>query len=156
MIKNGSLVRFEYTLCDDSGDVIQSNRGKDPVSYTHGQHEIIPGLEKGLNGMDVNEEKTFRVQPEEAYGPVDPNAFKEVPKVDVPAAALQVGTPLGTRGPNGEACHSCARGQAGNRGSRFQSPAGRQNFELRRQGRGHRVKGVVSGSLQDLMQAARV
>jgi FKBP-type peptidyl-prolyl cis-trans isomerase SlyD len=102
MIKNGSLVRFEYTLCDDSGDVIQSNRGKDPVSYTHGQHEIIPGLEKGLNGMDVNDEKTIRVQPEEAYGPVDPNAFKEVPKTDVPAAALQVGTPLGTRGPNGE------------------------------------------------------
>jgi FKBP-type peptidyl-prolyl cis-trans isomerase 2 len=52
--------------------------------------------------MNVNDEKSFRVQPEEAYGPVDPNGFKEVPKTDLPAAALKVGTPLGTRGPNGE------------------------------------------------------
>ena len=102
MIKNGSLVRFEYTLSDEKGQIIQSNKGKDPVSYTHGQREIIPGLEKGLAGMNVNDEKSFRVQPEEAYGPVDPNGFKEVPKTDLPAAALKVGTPLGTRGPNGE------------------------------------------------------
>ncbi len=102
MVRNGSVVRFDYTLSDENGEVIQSTKGKDPVSYTHGQHEIISGLEKGLSGMDVNDEKTIRVQPEEAYGPVDPNAFKEVPKSDVPAAALKVGTPLRARGPNGE------------------------------------------------------
>lgn len=102
MIKNGSVVSLEYTLRDDDGDVIQSNRGQDPVSYTHGQHEIIAGLEKGLAGMSVNDEKTIRVPPEDAYGPVDPNGFKEVSKADVPTEALAVGTPLGTRGPNGE------------------------------------------------------
>lgn len=102
MIKNGSLVRFEYTLSDENGKVLQSNKGKDPVSYKHGQGNIIPGVEKALAGMEVNEEKSFRVPPDEAYGPVDPNDFKEVPKTAVPAAALKPGTPLATRGPKGE------------------------------------------------------
>jgi FKBP-type peptidyl-prolyl cis-trans isomerase SlyD len=102
MIRDGSVVRFEYTLSGDNGEVIESNKGKDPVTYTHGQHEVIPGLEKGLSGMKVNEEKSIRVQPEEAYGPVDAKAFKEVPKTEIPAAALEVGTPLSARGSEGE------------------------------------------------------
>ena len=53
MIKNGSLVRFEYTLSDENGNVLQSNKGKDPLTYTHGRHELIPGLEKGLSGMEI-------------------------------------------------------------------------------------------------------
>ena len=57
MIRDGSVVRFEYTLSDENGEIIQSNRGKDPVTYTHGQHDVIPGLEKGLSGMQVNEQK---------------------------------------------------------------------------------------------------
>jgi FKBP-type peptidyl-prolyl cis-trans isomerase SlyD len=102
MIRDGSVVRFEYTLSGDNGELIESNKGKDPVTYTHGQHEVIPGLENGLSGMEVNEEKSIRVQPEEAYGPVDAKAFKEVPKTEIPAAALEVGTPLSARGPEGE------------------------------------------------------
>jgi FKBP-type peptidyl-prolyl cis-trans isomerase SlyD len=102
MIKNGSLVRFEYTLSDENGKVLQSNKGKDPISYTHGGHELIPGLEKGLSGMEINEEKSFSVRPEEGYGPLDPNAFKEVPKTEIPAEALIVGTPLSARGPEGD------------------------------------------------------
>jgi FKBP-type peptidyl-prolyl cis-trans isomerase SlyD len=102
MIENGSLVRFEYTLSDETGKVLQSNKGKEPITYTHGQREVIPGLEKGLSGMEVNEEKSFCVQPEEGYGPVDPEAFKEVPKTEIPAAALKVGTALSARGEEGE------------------------------------------------------
>jgi FKBP-type peptidyl-prolyl cis-trans isomerase SlyD len=102
MINKGSVVSFEYTVSDENGEVLESNKGKDPVTYTHGRHEIIPGLEKGLSGMEVNEEKSIRVQPKEAYGPVDPEAFKEVPKTDIPAAGLKVGTALGARGPKGE------------------------------------------------------
>lgn len=102
MIRNGSVVSFEYTLSDDNGEVLQSNRGKEPVTYTHGQHEIIPGLEKGLAEMEINEEKSIRIKPEEAYGQVDPQGFKEVPKSDIPTTQLEVGTPLNARGPQGE------------------------------------------------------
>lgn len=102
MIKSGSVVSFEYTLSDENGEVLLSSEGKEPVSYTHGRREIIPGLEKALDGMEVNEKKSVQVEPEEAYGPLDPNGFKEVPKDRVPAESLRVGTPLSTRGPNGE------------------------------------------------------
>jgi FKBP-type peptidyl-prolyl cis-trans isomerase SlyD len=102
MVRNGSIVSFEYTLSDENGDVVQSNKGKEPVTYTHGKHEIIPGLEKGLAKMEINEERTILVTPEEGYGSVDPAGFKEIPKGDVPAAALEIGTPLTARGPQGE------------------------------------------------------
>lgn len=102
MVRNGSVVSFEYTLSDENGEVLQSNKGKEPVTYTHGQHEIIPGLEKGLSAMEINEEKSILVKPEEAYGQVDPQGFKEVPKSDIPTTELEVGTPLNARGPQGE------------------------------------------------------
>ena len=102
MIKNGSVVSFEYTLSDENGKLIESTKGEDPVTYTHGQHQIIPGLENGLSGMDMNQEKNIRVQPEEAYGPVDLKGFKEVAKTEIPAQGLKVGTMLHARGPRGE------------------------------------------------------
>jgi FKBP-type peptidyl-prolyl cis-trans isomerase SlyD len=102
MIKKGSVVSFEYTLADDNGKIIESNMGKGPVTYTHGQRELIPGLEKGLSGMEINEEKSIRLEPDDAYGPVDPKGFKEVPKTDVPEGGLKVGAALRGRGPEGE------------------------------------------------------
>jgi FKBP-type peptidyl-prolyl cis-trans isomerase SlyD len=102
MIQNGFVVSFEYTLSDESGHVIESNEGEAPVTYTHGQREIIPGLEKGLSGMELNEQKQIRIQPEEAYGPIDPKGFKEVARTEIPARGLKVGTMLHARGPQGE------------------------------------------------------
>ncbi len=102
MIKNGSVVSFEYTLSDDSGQVLQSNKGQEPVSYTYGKKEIVAGLEKGMADMQLNEEKSICVQPEEGYGQVDPKGFKEVPKSDVPDGAQKPGTPLTARGPEGQ------------------------------------------------------
>ena len=102
MIKSGAVVSFEYILSDENGKLIESNKGEDPVTYTHGQHQIIPGLEKALSGMDMNQEKNIRVQPEEAYGPVDPKGFKEVAKTEIPAQGMKVGTMLHARGPKGE------------------------------------------------------
>jgi len=102
MIKNGSVVNFEYTLSDDNGRVLESNKGEEPVTYTHGENRIIPGLERGLSEMEINEEKRIRVEPEEAYGAVNPDGFKEVSKSELPPQSLQVGTMLHARGPNGE------------------------------------------------------
>lgn len=102
MITEGSVMRFEYTVSDENGEVFQSNKGREPVTYTHGRHEISPGLEKELSEMEVNQEKRIRVSPEEAYGEVDPKGFKEVCKSDLPLRDPQVGTALNARGPQGE------------------------------------------------------
>lgn len=94
VVQNDSLVGFEYTLLDEQGNEIDSNEGRDPLIYTHGKGEIIPGLENGLEGLQVGEQKSIRLKPEEAYGPVNPEAFQEVPRKDIPAEGLKVGAVL--------------------------------------------------------------
>jgi FKBP-type peptidyl-prolyl cis-trans isomerase SlyD len=101
-IREGSQVALEYTLSDEAGMVIESNKGKQPMSYIHGKSQIIPGLEKELSGMKVGEEKRIQVKPEDGYGPVNPDAFQEVPKDKLPPEALKVGTMLMAQGPQGQ------------------------------------------------------
>lgn len=101
-IESGSTVQLEYTLKDEEGKVLDSNKGRDPLTYTQGQEQIIPGLEKALNGMRAGEEKKVTVKPEDAYGPVDPEAQAEVPKAMLPPDALQVGARLVARSPMGD------------------------------------------------------
>ncbi|MCE3242196.1 MAG: Peptidyl-prolyl cis-trans isomerase (modular protein) [Deltaproteobacteria bacterium] len=101
-IREGSQVALEYTLSDEAGTVIESNKGKQPMSYIHGKSQIIPGLEKELSGMKVGEEKKIQIKPEDGYGPVNPDAFQEVPKDKLPPEALKVGTMLMAQGPQGK------------------------------------------------------
>jgi FKBP-type peptidyl-prolyl cis-trans isomerase 2 len=93
-VENGSRVSVEYTLSDGKGEVIESNKGKAPMEYTQGEGQIIPGLEKELAGMAVGDEKKVNVKAEDAYGPVDPAAFREMPREKIPADGLKVGTQL--------------------------------------------------------------
>jgi FKBP-type peptidyl-prolyl cis-trans isomerase SlyD len=101
-IREGSQVALEYTLSDESGTVIESNKGKQPLSYIHGKSQIIPGLEKELSGMKVGEEKQIQVKPEDGYGPVNPDAFQEVPKDKLPPEALKVGAMLMAQSSHGQ------------------------------------------------------
>lgn len=78
-IQEGSIVQINYTLTVD-GDVVDSSEGREPLSYTQGQGQIIPGLEKELVGLSIGDEKSVTVSPEEGYGVIDPQAFIEVPK----------------------------------------------------------------------------
>jgi FKBP-type peptidyl-prolyl cis-trans isomerase 2 len=93
VITEGSKVSLEYTLALDSGETVDSNAGdeQDPLVYTQGNNEIIPGLESELNGMAVGDEKKVTLEPEEAYGPVNPDAFQEVPLEQLPEDARQEG-----------------------------------------------------------------
>lgn len=93
-IQDGSKVHLEYTLSDDKGKLLETNKGKEPLIYTQGQQQIIPGLEKALVGMHVGESKRVAVPPEQAYGPINPNATAEVPKERIPPDALKVGAEL--------------------------------------------------------------
>jgi FKBP-type peptidyl-prolyl cis-trans isomerase SlyD len=95
-------VQLEYTLADESGKVLDSNKGGEPLTFTQGQQEIIAGLEQALDGMRAGEEKKVTLKPADAYGEVDPAAVTEVPKEQIPADALKVGTELVAQNQNGE------------------------------------------------------
>src|SRR5215831_13043208 len=73
-VTEGKLVSLEYTLTLDDKTVVDSNVGDKPLTYTHGSHQIIPGLEKALEGMAVGDTKQVTVAPTEGYGETDPKA----------------------------------------------------------------------------------
>ena len=56
-IETGKKVTFHYTLTVDE-QVVQSSEGKDPLAYTHGSGDIIPGLAEEMEGMEVGDEKS--------------------------------------------------------------------------------------------------
>src|SRR5512134_1491514 len=80
LIEAGSNVQIEYTLSEQGGAAIESSQGRGPVTFTHGQQQLLPGLERALLGMRAGEQRKVVVKPEEAYGSVDPTAVTEVPK----------------------------------------------------------------------------
>jgi FKBP-type peptidyl-prolyl cis-trans isomerase SlyD len=84
MITAGKTVKFDYTLTSD-GEKIESSEKNAPLTYVHGQGQIIKGLEKEMEGLKVGESKTITVSPEEGYGQIDPAAFREVPKSELPS-----------------------------------------------------------------------
>lgn len=102
VIEKGSTVRIEYTVTDEAGKLIDTNKGGKSFRFTHGRQEMIPGVERQLLGMHPGEEKKVVVKPEEGYGPVDPTAQTEVPKESVPPEAQEVGKRLLARTQSGQ------------------------------------------------------
>jgi FKBP-type peptidyl-prolyl cis-trans isomerase 2 len=98
-VSDGMVVTLEYTLALPDKTVLESNAGQKPVTYVHGKHEIIPGLEKALAGMKAGDKKHVTVAAEEAYGLYDDRKKVTVPKDKVPSEA-KVGTRL--RAQNGQ------------------------------------------------------
>ena len=95
MIKEGSKVKFDYTLTVD-GKITDTSAGRGPLEYTHGAGHIIKGLEKELTGMKVGDKKSVKVSPEEGYGIANPEAVRRVPKTAVGGAEnLKVGDMVG-------------------------------------------------------------
>jgi FKBP-type peptidyl-prolyl cis-trans isomerase SlyD len=101
VVQEGSFVTIEYTLTDDSGKIIDSNVGKDPLTYIQGAGQIVKGLERELNGMKVGDQKKVSVKPEDGYGEMNEKAFQEVPRDKIPTEAQKAGTMLMTKGPDG-------------------------------------------------------
>ena len=100
MIKNGKTIKMNYELSVD-GEIIDSTDGREPFQYIHGKNQIIPALERQLEGLKIGDEREIILGPEDAYGVVDPEALVEIPKSQLPQADIQVGTRLGMIGPDG-------------------------------------------------------
>jgi peptidylprolyl isomerase len=67
--KNGDTVQVNYTGKLADGTVFDSSVGRDPLEFTLGKEEMIPGFEKAVLGMKVGEKKTVTIPSDEAYGP---------------------------------------------------------------------------------------
>ena len=79
----GDIVSVHYTGTLDDGTVFDSSEGKDALKFEVGSGEMIKGFDQAVIGMRVGEEKDIIVQPEDAYGPKNPEAVSTQPRANV-------------------------------------------------------------------------
>jgi len=102
-IKDGNNVKVHYTGKLNDGTVFDSSEGREPLAFTIGKGMMIPGFEKGVLGMDINEEKKITISPEEAYGEIREDMFAEVEKSQLPSNVEPVvGMELMSQTPDGQ------------------------------------------------------
>jgi peptidylprolyl isomerase len=102
-VKSGDTVRVHYTGTLTDGQTFDSSEGKDPLEFTVGSGQIIPGLDSAVEGMAVGDKKTVEVPVDQAYGQPDPNAQQAVPRTDIPEdIPLDLGTQLQVQTPQGQ------------------------------------------------------
>lgn len=98
------VVSIDYTLTNNQGQVIDSSQGRDPLAYLHGKGNIIPGLEKALEGKNIGDNLKVAIQPEEGYGNHDPRMVQSVPKAAFKGVDnIQPGMQFQAQGPGGQA-----------------------------------------------------
>lgn len=102
-VKEGDTVRIHYTGRLADGSTFDTSEGREPLEFTVGSGQIIPGLDSALPGMSVGDTKKVEVAADEAYGQPDPNARQSVPRAEIPEhIPLDVGTRLQVQTPQGQ------------------------------------------------------
>jgi FKBP-type peptidyl-prolyl cis-trans isomerase 2 len=98
---HANLIAFEFSVFGESGEELGGNVGENPRIFQVGANEMLPALEKELAEMEVGESRSVVLLPENAYGPVRPEAFHEFPLESIPEDARQVGRKVMGRAQDG-------------------------------------------------------
>lgn len=102
-VKENNTVKVNYTGKLADGQVFDSSEGKEPLEVTLGKGQLIPGFEKGLIDMKLNEKKTISIAKDDAYGDVNDALIQEVNKAQLPQdMAPEVGMGLVSKTPDGQ------------------------------------------------------
>jgi FKBP-type peptidyl-prolyl cis-trans isomerase SlyD len=103
-VENDVVVGINYRLTLDDGTEVDSTDQRGPLEYLHGHGNLIPGLERALDGLEVGDELNVSFPPDEAYGPHDPERMVEVTKQQL-GFEPEVGTLVAARLPDGREQH---------------------------------------------------
>jgi FKBP-type peptidyl-prolyl cis-trans isomerase SlyD len=79
-IARDSVVSIHYTLRDDAGDLIDSSAEGEPLAYLHGHGNIVPGLERELEGKSAGDKLSVKVSPAEGYGEYEEQLVQKIPR----------------------------------------------------------------------------
>lgn len=102
-ISDGMVAIIHYTLKNDAGEVLDSSDGGEPLPYLHGANNIVPGLERELDGLKVGDTKDVDVAPEDGYGVVNPSMIQKVPRDAFPEdAPVEPGAQFMMQGEGGQ------------------------------------------------------
>lgn len=99
----GDTVRVHYTGSLDDGTVFDTSSGREPLEFTIGGGQVIPGFDSAVSGMSPGDSETVKIPAEEAYGPHQEEMMLEVDRAQVPAELNpQVGERLEIKQQNGQ------------------------------------------------------
>src|SRR5690606_6456417 len=90
-VKHNAVVSIHYTVRAEDGVQLDTSAGGDPLTYLHGAHNIIPGLESALEGKQVGDSLQVSIVPEEAYGEHLDHLVESVPMDAFGGQPLEVG-----------------------------------------------------------------
>ena len=90
-IDENKVVTFEYTLKNDSGEILDCSEDNGPITYLHGSGNIIPGLEAELEGKKVGDKFHASIEPEDGYGirceefiqKIERERLSHLPKIEI-------------------------------------------------------------------------
>lgn len=104
IIKDDSTVKVHYTGQLKDGSVFDSSIQKEPLEFTMGKGQLIPGFEKAIEGLSVGDTTTTNIPAAEAYGEPNPDMIVEVEKAQLPEdMEPEIGLQLQLNQPNGQA-----------------------------------------------------
>lgn len=83
-VKDGDTIKVHYTGKLDDGTQFDSSVGSEPLQFTVGSGQIIPGFEEAVMGMGVGDEKTVQIPSGQAYGPHRDDMVLEVSRSQFP------------------------------------------------------------------------
>lgn len=102
-IKSGDTVKVHYTGTLDDGEVFDSSLQRDPLQFTLGQGQLIPGFEKAVIGLGVGDVTTANIPSAEAYGEHNPQMEVTVEKAQLPEGMeVEIGVQLQLNQPDGQ------------------------------------------------------
>lgn len=87
-----TVATIEYTLKNDKGEVLDTSDGREPLSYVHGAGNIIPGLERVLDGKAAGDAVEVTVAPADGYGERDERMVQNMPVRKLPDKKVTVGS----------------------------------------------------------------
>lgn len=99
--QSGDTVAVHYAGRLDDGTPFDSSEGREPLRFTLGAGQVVAGFDEAVTGMEVDEEKTVRLEPEEAYGERRDDLVLSVPDDAFPsgqAPSVGQGVRLGLQG----------------------------------------------------------
>ncbi|QTA81047.1 Peptidyl-prolyl cis-trans isomerase, FKBP-type [Desulfonema limicola] len=81
--QRGNLVKIHYNIKLDNGETAGTTRGGQPLSFTIGKGKVMKKLEQGIIGMQLNESRTIKIEPEHGFGQRNESLVLKVKKEEI-------------------------------------------------------------------------
>jgi FKBP-type peptidyl-prolyl cis-trans isomerase 2 len=102
VVKSGDVVAVHYSGRLTTGELFDSSEGREPLEFTVGAGQMIPGFDAGVMGMSIGDKKTLNIAPEQAYGEWNEENTVQFPKENLPPdLQVEMGMQLQMRSQDG-------------------------------------------------------